>query len=249
MARDCTSSPQSSAREITVLRGQGLGRAAGKAAGKLPPMPTLPAHGNHPATVHCKGSPSSLHISPEQRVTLGDSNLAAKAGELQAGMPWGTREEGIHPPGGKEPRTSHPCPNKNPHLGKTARSLHSALDVGEQPLLPKPPWWSHRQVVKPLHHCNAREDELQQLSGSCLGSDRDMPFPGIRSDRNLPSFLLLCSWCSQEKWLLPARLAVRSRSRAHTLLLQQQTLVVVLLITPGSGAGGRVAARAAGAGR
>lgn len=34
VARDCTSSPQSSAREITVLRGQGLGRAAVKAAGK-----------------------------------------------------------------------------------------------------------------------------------------------------------------------------------------------------------------------
>lgn len=67
--------------------------------------------------------------------------------------------------------------------------------MGEQPLLPKPLRWSPRQAVKPLHHCNdaagAREDKLQQLSGSCLGSDRDTPFPRLRSDRNIPSFLLL----------------------------------------------------------
>lgn len=44
--------------------------------------------------------PSSLHTSPvlpEWRDALGDPNLAAKAGGLRAGMPWGAREEGIHP--------------------------------------------------------------------------------------------------------------------------------------------------------
>lgn len=39
--------------------------------------------------------PSSPHISPvlpERRDALGDPNLRAKAGGLQAGMPWGARE-------------------------------------------------------------------------------------------------------------------------------------------------------------
>lgn len=159
------------AREITVLRGQGLGKAAVKAAGKLPPMPTLLAHGNLPAAVHCKGSPSSLPISPalpEQRVTLGDSNLAAKAGELQAGMPRGTREEGIHPPGERSP-------------GDLILAQTSTHTWARQQGRFIPPWtWVNRvsQTSSPLQrHCRCQGGQAGATLRVLLGKRQGHMFP------------------------------------------------------------------------
>lgn len=168
---------------------------------------------------------------------LRDSNLAAKAVGLQTSMPWGQGKR-ESTPGRKEPNRFDHLPNKRRHPGKAARlppGLGGSSLSSQVPARVLQTDWG----VEPLHHgtgaADAREDELQQPSGSCLGSNRHTSFPRIRPDGKPPHPFCFCAagvpqknGCSQLSWLCRADTSAHGQRgfkhlcvHTHTALLQQ----------------------------